>query len=268
MEKKSLVILAVVNLVLVIAIAIGYFQADNQPPVVSAEGALLYTKETQKSDILAILKAVDKEDGDVSDTLVIEKIIPCAEKNLVWITCGAKDKSNNIVKHTIAVSCDDTYFAKQPEKEEIFQLVAGEAENMLEDSGTMPTVEEYSDEEPIETEEIMEEESEEVPAEEAEDVIEEVVDERANEPDSTEESPNLEFAFGEVKTKKGYNPAWVTVIANLSDDKDTYDTLLGTIRIEGNFDNSTPGSYDVLVYVTDSEGNESAHKPIRILVEE
>lgn len=274
MEKKSLVILAVLNIVLITAITIGYFQVDDQPPVITAEGALIYTKETQESEILSILQAVDKKDGDVSDTLVIEKIIPCAEKNLVWITCGAKDKSNNIVKHTIAVSCDDTYFAKEAEKEEIFRLVAGEAENMLETSGTMPDEELLSENDLTDTDEPVEEE-------EPEDAIREDGDESDEEPDraeqhrtddspqqETDESPKLVFSSGEVKTKKGYNPAWVTVISALLDDKDTYDTLLGTIKIEGNFDNSVPGSYDVSAYVTDSDGNESAHNPIRIIVEE
>lgn len=132
MEKKSLVILVLVNMIMMIVIAIGYLQTDDQPPTIHAEGSLVYTKETTKSEVLEILRAVDENDGDVSDTLVIEKVMPCKEKNLVWITCGAKDRSNNVTKHTIAVSCDASYFA---EKEEMFRLVAGEAENMVETGG-------------------------------------------------------------------------------------------------------------------------------------
>lgn len=275
-------------MVLIIGVVVLGFKVDRQPPVITVEGSIVYTKDTSEQEILSNLCAVDEVDGDVSTTLVVEKIVPSEEKKIVWITCGAGDESGNISKITVQASCDDTFFEKKEEGNEVFQLVAGEAESMITSSVEAETETIFESIED-ETEEIVESEPDENEAEteleeerhidlaidmdeEEQEVIDEAEQVEIQLPEEqtpiVEERPEFVFSASEVKTSKGYNPAWVTVISRLADNKDSYETLLRRIKIEGVFDNTVVGSYDVFVFVTDSDGNESLHNPIRIIVEE
>lgn len=130
LEKKLLFILSLINIMIAVLGVVLYFRMDRVPPVIRAEGAMLYTKTTTDAEVLSILSAVDETDGDVSNTLVIEKVLPHENENKVWITCGAKDKSNNVAKHTIAISCEEDFFV---EEGQVFQLVAGEAKDMMDE---------------------------------------------------------------------------------------------------------------------------------------
>lgn len=271
LEKRVLIILSILNVILITALTVFYIKTDRTAPVITVNDTMTYSANTTEAEILSVASAMDKEDGDVTETLVVEKIVPNEEGKTAWITLGAKDESGNVVKQTVCVSYDSAVGA---EEGETFQLVVGEAENMLEPAEEeLQEVEESEEEiteeaeESEEAEEADEEDAEEEQAEEeAVDVRQDVaVAEAASEENSTR--PVLEFSALEVKTALGYNPAWVTVISQLRDDKDTYEQLLGGITIIGDFDNNTPGSYDVNVITSDSDGEQSVPRAIRIIVE-
>lgn len=279
LEKKFVILFAVINLAAFIGLFIWYVKADREPPVITVEEEIVYTKETNNEDILECASAWDEQDGDVSESLVIEKIIPNEEQKTALVSCGALDKSGNIAKHSFRIPCDTSVFSNEEGK--VFELAVGEAVNMLGD--TAGEAEAESDTTGTETEEetteaVSEEESAESGREE--DAEEQEAAETVNvgeqsqqeqsvrpNPEQADTKPVLVFSAPEVKTSPGYNPAWVTVIAQLKDDTDSYEQLLKTLKIAGDFDNKTPGSYDVSVTVTDSEGNESAPRAMRIIVE-
>lgn len=287
LEKKIVILLAGINIFALAGILIWFLGADRKPPVITVEENRIYTKETTEEEILAGIRAWDEQDGDVSSSLKIEKIVFKETTGKVLVSCGAQDKSGNIKKYTFSMSGDETVFAER--KAESFELAVGEAENMLDDErqesnseviSTEPTTtdtveEENTEEETLSEEETSEEETEDEEGEaeqedddedEQEPVEGEQVADEPNQP-PVETRPILLFSAQEVKTSKGYNPAWVTVIAQLKDDTDSYEDLLKKIKITGDFDNNTPGNYDVVVTVTDSQGNESSPSAIRIIVE-
>ena len=284
LEKKFVILFAVINLAAFIGLFIWYVKADREPPVITVKEEIVYTKETNNEDILECASAWDEQDGDVSESLVIEKIIPNEELKTALVSCGALDKSGNITKHSFRIPCDTSVFSNEEGK--VFELAVGEAVNMLGDtvgeaeaeSDTTGTETEEETTEAASEEETTEEESAEIGLEE--DAEEQEAAETVNEgeqsqqeqsvqpnPEQADTKPVLVFSAPEVKTSPGYNPAWVTVIAQLKDDTDSYEQLLKTLKIAGDFDNKTPGSYDVSVTVTDSEGNESAPRAMRIIVE-
>lgn len=76
-------------------------QDDVTPPEIRfPEGAVLYEEGTDSSFLLEGVQAIDDLDGDVSDTLVIESIIPMQDSTSATVLYYAKDKSNNIAKAT------------------------------------------------------------------------------------------------------------------------------------------------------------------------
>lgn len=308
LEKRFLVILSIVNILLVGGLAFVYFKTDKEGPVITPTGDIVYSADVTEQELLSLIQAVDAEDGDVSRTLIIEKIVPDKTAKTAWITCGAQDERGNISKYTWRVACDESVFETEEKKK--FSFAVGEAESMLpsdrenEQGVQMQNAaeQEASDEETenenreADGENVDGENADSENADGAEENNEDInQDSENNEEDISENDsvtaepqenartdtppaeeeqqtvsnvPTLAFSASEIKTKKGYNPAWVTVIARLSDDKDSYETLLHNLKIQGNFDNATVGSYDVTVLAADSEGNESAASPIRIIVEE
>lgn len=292
MEKKIVILLAIVNFLAFAGILVWFIGADREVPVITVKENMIYTKDTTEEEILASVSAWDEQDGDVSSTLIIEKIVFKEATKKVWISCGAQDGSGNIKKFTFSIPGDSTVFAEK--KNEVFELAVGEAESMLTGDTQEPSSDETDSSEEETTEETTEENREETTAEEeTTEISEEESEEENNEEEADEEEgreqepverepdpvgneaeevsvagrPELAFSAHEVTTARGFNPAWVTVIAQMQDDTDSYDQLLRTIKIHGNFDNETPGIYPVSVTVTDSQGNESLPGLINIIVE-
>lgn len=74
--------------------------SDKTPPVIHIpDGAELIYQEGEDTDILLEgVTAVDEKDGDVSDTLVVESILPMQNESKATVLYYAKDKSNNVAQ--------------------------------------------------------------------------------------------------------------------------------------------------------------------------
>lgn len=281
-EKRCVIALAIVNVLFLAGLIFWYVKQDRVPPVITLEEAFVYEEAMVDEDILSGVSAVDDRDGDVSHTLVVEKIGLNETKRNALITCGARDNSGNMEKYSFYVECDPAVFISEENQTEeegnTFELVAGEAANMVAESSeeedsdaadpeNAEAENETTDEE--ENDEEVDEENNQETEDEVEENNPEITPEQPAQTPKPEEAarPIIQFSAGEVKTSIGYNPAWVTVISQLKDDKDSYEYLLGNLKISGDFDNTTQGNYDVSVTTTDSDGNESAPSAIRIIVE-
>lgn len=282
-RKWLVVLLGVVNVFAMAGIIFWYVSRDNTPPVITREDTIVYEEGMSDEELLDGAVAVDETDGDVSDTLVVEKVTVNYNTGTAVITCGAVDDSGNIAKESFQVQmragAAGTAVSASNASGDTFTLEAGEAaidaDDTTDDADAATTEETVTEEETTEEESSEEESLEEAEEEDAE--AEEEAEEpapRANPPQNNEpqvdpaEIPVLYFGAGEVKTKKGYNPAWVTVISQLSDNKDSYEDLLKNLIIHGEFTNAEVGNYDVRVSTVDSDGHESAAQAIRIIVEE
>lgn len=282
--KKWLVVLGVVNVLAIAGIVFWYVNRDNIPPVISREEEIIYEESITDEELLAGVVAKDTNDGDVSNTLVVEKITINRNAGNAVVTYGAMDQSGNIAKQSFRMEMKEVASEVVEEATvtnasgDVFTLEAGEA--VIDAETVDETVTEETEEETTE-EETTEESSEEEDAdnedsqdeEDAEDENEAREEERPRQDNTqpqinSEEIPVLNFGASEVKAKKGYNPAWVTVISQMQDNKDTYEYLLQHLVIHGEFTNAEVGAYDVSVSTVDSDGNESAARAIRIIVEE
>lgn len=77
-----------------------YINLDRTAPVISFaddDRQLTYTKKTSEEDLLEGVSAVDDVDGDVTDSLLIEKISETADGNVI-VTYVALDAANNVTK--------------------------------------------------------------------------------------------------------------------------------------------------------------------------
>ena len=285
--KKWLVVLGVVNVLAIAGIIFWYINRDNTPPVITREEEIIYEETMADEELLQGVTAMDGTDGDVSHTLVVEKVTVNPNSLNAVVTYGAMDKAGNIAKQSFPMEMKEVMpeviveDSPEPAEGDVFTLEAGEAvidAETVDETVTEETEEETTEEET--TEELTEEESEgdenDEESQDEDDAEEEngaQEEERPRQDNSQpqinqEEIPVLNFGASEVKTKKGYNPAWVTVISQMQDNKDSYEYLLQHLVIHGEFNNAEVGTYDVSVSTVDSDGHESTARAIRIIVEE
>lgn len=289
-EKTGGIVLGIVNIVLLVACGIFFLGKDkNAPEIFLSDVGLVYAAEIEEEELFQGVTAFDEEDGELTDSVVIEKIVTDVEKETATITYGVADSAGNVGKATCTVVMDVKDAEEVAEQEEA-EEVPGNQENEESGEGTENSDDGESEEENEDSasEEEGDEESDEN-AEEAEDSDND--DAEGESADSEEEGealptageasnktqtvtskqnpgrPTIVFRSQEIKTKAGQSPAWVDVIEGLHDDKDNYETLLKSLKVKGDYDKNKAGTYTVTVTVTDGEGNESNAYPMKIVVE-
>ncbi len=264
-----------------------YQRRDTTAPEITInETELIYEDDMAEEELFLGVSAWDNKDGNLDGSIIIEKIVTDKEKETAVITYGVSDASGNVGK----LNRQLTYLVRAVEEEAI-PPITEVVENTVEE-----VVEEEVQQQTVEEEEASEEDvPEEAESEQQQDPEEEASSEESGEEEAAEEEqqqeaealprageaaegtrqraaqnqgrPALTFKDGRVKTTKGMDPAWVNIIDSLTDDKDDYGTLFGTLRIHGEYDRNTVGNYAVTVTVKDSDGNESAPVPITIEVQ-
>lgn len=98
-ERKLGIVLVVLDIALVGVLTYFYLQKDLNAPRISIEATgLVYQQGTTREELLTGIRAVDEEDGDVTSSLVIEKIVEDPVKGMAVVTYGARDLSGNLAK--------------------------------------------------------------------------------------------------------------------------------------------------------------------------
>lgn len=295
-EKTYGIVLGILNIVLLVVCGILFLGKDKTAPEISLDNVdFVYAAEADEEALFRGVTAVDKEDGELTASVVIEKIVTDTEKKTATITYGVADSAGNVGKVTCTVDMVVPEAEENMEAEEALES-GQEAESVRNDIEEEESAEETETEDSEEGEEDTDsEESEEGnegdSEEEAEDSENENPDEESEEDADSEDAealptagearnrtqtvvsrqnpgrPTIVFRSQEVKVKVGQSPAWVEVIEGLHDDKDNYETLLKSLKVNGNYDKTKAGAYNVTVTVTDGEGNESNAYPMKIVVE-
>lgn len=104
MRKIIVTILAVLSAILACVFFWLKGQGDYTPPVISfPHNEITFTEGEDKDILLKGVTAIDETDGDVSDTLVVESVIPMRDELRATVIYYAKDKSNNVGKATRTV---------------------------------------------------------------------------------------------------------------------------------------------------------------------
>lgn len=287
-SKWIAVVITIFNIALAIICGIIWLQTDRISPEFKFRiSELVYKEDTTKPELLEGITASDNRDGDVTDRIVIEKIIKSKKENNVVVFYAVSDKAGNVVKISRIFPAS---FAREEAAEEQVTAeqadIEPEAEQTAEPEAQGAT-EEVAEEDTTETsaKKTGEESAEESKAEAAETDEEETDSEEANatendtqaaaentgqqEADGSDSeaaagaAPVLTLKVSEVTTKLGVAPAWVDVIGTLSDDTDDYGTLFSRLNVS-KYDINTVGDYKVSLTVTDSNKNTS--KPVTLTI--
>lgn len=98
MEKKIVIILCVLDVILLGFSIFLYVGEDRTPPVIAfGEEAPVYREGMEEAALLEGVTAMDERDGDVTDSLLIEKISGTGEGTVI-VTYVARDEANNVEK--------------------------------------------------------------------------------------------------------------------------------------------------------------------------
>ena len=102
MKEKTLgIILGVLNLILIVVCVTFFLGKDKTAPVLTIEPvAYVYEEDLPESILYQGVSAYDEEDGDVTKTIVIEKVVTDRTQGKATITYGACDTSGNVGKAT------------------------------------------------------------------------------------------------------------------------------------------------------------------------
>lgn len=101
MRNKIILALMVVTVILGVVAYRTRDSIDRMPPVLTATGELVYNEGDNQSVLLEGVTAVDSKDGDVTHTVMVEKVQYGKDTATVYYV--AKDTSNNVGKLTRVV---------------------------------------------------------------------------------------------------------------------------------------------------------------------
>ena len=98
-DKVIGIILAVMSVILVVVCAVLYIGMDRVAPTIEFQAASFdYLEGMDQAELLRGVSAFDTNDGDVTERIVIEKIIENKENNTVVVFYAVSDKSGNAAK--------------------------------------------------------------------------------------------------------------------------------------------------------------------------
>lgn len=261
------IILAIANVILIVICAVLFFRTDRTEPKIGFQAEeIVYREGMDDTKLLEGITAYDSNDGDVTDRIVIEKLIEDREDNTVVVFYAVSDRAGNVAK---ASRVFNAVFADQlleagiaaelnqedisSNEKEITEPVAAPAEEPTPTPLSAPT----QSPSPEPTRNPVPEPS------------------NAPEPEPTPSpkptadpaAPVLSLKVSEVTVSAGQGPAWVDLIGTLKDDKDDYTTLFKNLSVS-KYDKDKPGTYEVTVSTEDSDGNQSAAIPLTIVVKQ
>ena len=237
--KKIVAVVGAIDVVLLVVCLVLYLGKDRKGPEIffDEEKQIEYTEGMDKELLLEGVTAVDEKDGDVSDSLLVEKVAGTNGKEVI-VTYVARDGANNVGKASRAFTVVGSYGGRDilPVEEETFE------------TGDMPGTEGATE---------TETESDEEGSSGEEEGQDENQGEGNNVGEQADPNPVLVLNAEMIETKKGVAPNWNEVIETMSDDKDDYNTLYNNLKLEGQVKLNEEGEYPVTLYTVDTDGNRS-----------
>lgn len=100
--KIAVIGFSIADAVLIAASAFLYMNLDRAAPTISFaddDKRMIYTESMKEDELLEGVSAADDVDGDVTDSVLIEKISETADGNVI-VTYVALDSSNNVAKRS------------------------------------------------------------------------------------------------------------------------------------------------------------------------
>lgn len=296
---KWAVVFTVLNIILIVACVVLLLGRDRKAPAISfSQNDLIYYSGIDNEKLLQGVTAMDAKDGDVSDRIVVEKIVQNKNENRAVVYYAVTDLDGNAAKASrvfeavnestgnamkdigMAGFDGDMDEALPNETEGMTAAIPGNEEeqetagDMQEEQGEdaqeesspsmspSPSVSPTPDAEDQRRKE--QEEADRQAQEEEEQRQQEEARHKAEEEAAAKAgNPKIILKNTTVNTTAGQLPAWIDAIGNFQDDKDGYETLFRNLKAS-KYDVNAKGDHAVTLTTTDSDGNVS--DPVSVTV--
>ena len=287
---KWAVVFTVLNIILIAACVVLLLGRDRKAPAISfSENDLIYYNGIDNEKLLQGVTAMDAKDGDVSDRIVVEKIVQNKNENRAVVYYAVTDLDGNAAKASrvfeavkestgnamkdigMAGFDGDMDEALSNEAEGMAPAITGNGEvqedagDMQEEEGEDAQAESFPSMSPSpsvsptpDAEEQRRKEQEEADrqAEEEQRQQEEARRKAEEEAAAKAGNPKIILKNTTVNTTAGQLPAWIDAIGSFQDDKDGYETLFRNLKAS-KYDVNAKGDHAVTLTTTDSDGNVS-----------
>ena len=251
MRKGLVAILFLVCGVLLAGNVVAYVGEDHSGPEISIpEEAVTYVEGTDTSMLLTGVTATDERDGDVTDTVTIESVIPNTDGTEASVIYVAKDSKNNVTKETRKVSYTTDAAAAA-------QAAAG-GETGQSDAAGEPAAD-------------AEGQSTDATSAEGQSADSQGADDGQAQNEAAiaalpADSPRFYLTQYSVEIERGAEFNRLSYVQDITDDQDSREELYRGIQISGEVDTNTPGEYILEYHVSDSDGNNSNTAQLRVTV--
>lgn len=293
---KWAVVFTVLNIILIVTCVVLLLGRDRKAPVISfSENDLIYYSGIDNEKLLQGVAAMDAKNGDVSDRIVVEKIVQNKNEDRAVVYYAVTDLDGNVAKASrvfgavnestgnamkdigMAGFDGDMDEAISNETEGMTPEIGGN-EEMQENVGDMqgeegedtqaessPSMSPSPSASPTpDAEERRRKEQEEADRQaEEEQRQQEEARRKAEEEAAKAGNPKIILKNTTVNTTVGQLPAWIDVIGSFQDDKDGYESLFKNLKAS-KYDVNAKGDHEVTLTTTDSDGNVS--DPVTVTV--
>lgn len=293
---KWAVVFTVLNIILIVTCVVLLLGRDRKAPVISfSENDLIYYSGIDNEKLLQGVAAMDAKNGDVSDRIVVEKIVQNKNEDRAVVYYAVTDLDGNAAKASrvfeavneatgdamkdigMAGFDGDMDEALSNETEGMTPEIGGN-EEMQENVGDMqgeegedtqaessPSMSPSPSASPTpDAEERRRKEQEEADRQaEEEQRQQEEARRKAEEEAAKAGNPKIILKNTTVNTTTGQLPAWIDAVGNFQDDKDGYETLFKNLKAS-KYDVNARGDHAVTLTTTDSDGNVS--DPVSVTV--
>lgn len=248
MKRGVLVSMLFLCILLGVGVAFVYITGDRQGPQITIPDAeITYVEGTDPNTLLEGVQAMDQKDGDVTDSLMIEYILPDVNMTKASVVYAARDKKNNVTKKSRIVDYqanDGLYTENQgTEQTEPLPTDTHEADNS---------------DEPVHS---SEETTVPVTPSDGEAANEEAI------ASLSAGSPRFYLTEYELTIPIGTTFYALSYVKEIQDDKDSKERLYRNIQIEGEVNSNVAGTYEVHYHVVDSDGNKSNTSVLKVTVQ-
>ena len=291
MKIKITAGLVIITVILSVLCISTYMMSDRIAPEITVPSAdITYEEGTDKAKLLEGVEAIDDIDGDISEQVRIYDISVVENGERAMITYAVYDDSYNLAKAYKVVDYVPAYVPLvEEETEDAEETESKTTEEAKKEETKAETTEEAKKEETKAetTEEAKKEETKAETTEEAkkEETKAETTEEAKKEEAKTEttegskkddetteavaldeddypalvvgEKPVMRLRTNVIRvTERGsFDP--LDYVDTAIDDEDTVEYLFSTMQLEGDYDTTKPGEYQLTYYCMDSDGHKS-----------
>lgn len=212
-----------------------YKKQDRTAPVITvSDKKMSYTAGDPYDELLEGVTAEDDRDGDLTDEVFVDKVVPTSKKKAV-VYYGVMDKSNNVgtARKTVNYHGDDNMGSDAqditPDTSATDEADTSQAENTADAQAATDQNQQNADQPEATTEDL-----------------------KAN-----GTKPAMSLTATSETIARGSSFTALSVVKDVVDDKDDKDTLYRQLHVDGTYDTTKSGTYELTYYVQDSDGNTS-----------